>query len=248
MDPVILDGKMNVVRFLSAVKSDASSVFDGLPHGYRQLFPRPGASHRGKSWVLVGNGPLDKDCSRLVDGNHNSRTNVGTKTSILFLNGRSWKHILENREDGVLNIIVERTAQNYELNYDPDWRDGSSCSLDGRIMARLQGLPETTIGFVAALLLHRLVGSIVLLGFDVTGHQDNPKQLVWRANGHEHVVLDRLMEKAWFSDLSGTTCHSQKVMTTPAARSVKLLKMVQQPKKKANKYVKRMMFASFEGS
>ena len=63
--------------------------YDGLPHGYRSLFPRAGRGS-SSSWVLVGDGPVTRDYSALIDSfdvvvrcNMFSKTHVGSKTALV---------------------------------------------------------------------------------------------------------------------------------------------------------------------
>jgi hypothetical protein len=119
---------------------------------------------------------------------YGTKEQTGSKVHVVFLNGKSMKHLKDNFEPGCLNVVVEQTK-----TQNNSWAvreiEGPVCTLSDKMWKDLKPYyDKATTGFLALCVALSKTSSVTILGMEGKGHLNAPKDRIWHGVDAEHQV------------------------------------------------------------
>jgi hypothetical protein len=154
------------------IKRNASNLFSNTPHGFTNCI-------QGRT-VVVGNGELPKGSAKFIDSfdtvircnswrNYGSEYQTGSKVTVIFLNGRSMKHVEDNAETDCLNVVVEQTKTENNARAVREV-DAPTCTLSDNVWKQLKPYyDKVTTGFMAVCIAMQKTRSVTIVGMEGKG-------------------------------------------------------------------------------
>ena len=127
--------------------------------------------------------------------NYGSQDQTGSKVNVVFLNGKSLKHMKDNFEPGCLNVVVEQIKTQNNA-----WAvremDGPICTFSDKIWKDLKPYyGKATTGFLAVCVALQEASSVTIVGMEGQGHLNNPHHRICHGLSAEHKLYLKWMSQ-----------------------------------------------------
>ena len=165
---------------------------------------------------------------------YGSKDQSGSKVNVVFLNGRSRKHVKDNFEPGCLNVVVEQTKTENNAWAVSEMK-GPVCTFSDKMWNDLKPYySKATTGFLAVCMALQKASSVTIVGMEGKGHLNAPQDRIYHGPGAEHKLYQQwVFEGRLHQDM----CQMSEP-TLPTRRYKKSMKTMKAMKRKRGSHPK----------